>query len=86
MRGLVNRFIENLRNAVWITKEAEKVIKDQVKLDQVKNMYTRNLQDRKNKVQIENIPKSFLNITRRSKVSTPGRLTLTYRHTRQQGC
>jgi hypothetical protein len=59
IRILVTRFIENIRNAVWIRKEAEKVRAEQSKQDHARNMYTKNLNNRKIPQALSNTPQSF---------------------------
>ena len=57
---LVTRFIENIRNAVWIRKEAEKVREEQSKQDHIRNMYTKNFNNRKIQQGLSSTPQSFL--------------------------
>lgn len=61
----MNRFIDNLRNSVWIRKEAEKVKAEQSKQDHIKDMYTRNLLNRKENGETDDIPMALLNIHKR---------------------
>lgn len=66
---MVNKFIENLHNAVWIRKEAEKVKAEQSQQDQIKDMYTKNLLNRKIGGEVEDIPQALLRINKREPVT-----------------
>lgn len=80
VRSLVSRFIENLRNAVWIRKEAEKVRVEQSHMDHVKDMYTKNLLARKDKKSMDRIPDSFLKFNKRETLNFECIINLTQHH------
>jgi hypothetical protein len=66
IQKIVVRFIENLRSAVWLKRQAEIVKKEQEKQSQIMMMYTQGLQSNRGNRLKTQIPVGMSNLAKRN--------------------